>query len=601
MQHWIANNIGGEEGKSYHLLQPNWAIPAKLKAELAAAKLGRTCLADVSITHELTGETCGAFPPNSMGGMSCDDIWATMIASEWPTASLGVWLCGQGHAPVGITEDSCPHPGCPVQKLHLAEVAARYWVKVASNKEEVAVVKAETYDSGAAAAHFATVFGNSRCGSHRVGWRTSDSSGTVCPDCKFSTNLDFPDGYDDSDVEAMYIAEEEVIPANVIDDGEDEGDNDQAELVEGSIPIWRLPLFNSKNKIPFAELVERALAEGMDPRLAGSHLRTFDIRDACWIFLSNKAAASGDIGEFANLLPKTCTDASEARISARLHFITEASKNKLPPGVESKRHSFSTMTLPPNTHVSRKRESEGQCGAPPCKVPRKFLMSPQDFVNCVSSFMAATLSKSAESIAPLTIAESILTRYESKVPGPKVPQTNSSEVAVVPKVVEHPLPALTENNNKPESESNKSSPHSMSEEPTAGPSQPKPGLSSRQKGMGYNANSHQSIISKPPISKPSYKEQKSNTRTSTYQFSPKSYRCGLQYGPGLYCEQLLEPWFSWCKACEKRRNSFHNTRSGSRGGPRGGPPRGGHQGGGRGNRGGRQGGRGSGHGKGITA
>ena len=82
-------------------------------------------------------------------------------------------------------------------------------------------------------------------------------------------------------------------------------------------------------------------------------------------------------------------------MNARLQYCIEASKN-LPSGVSSKRHTFSTLIKPPNTHVSRKREGDRQCGAPPAKSARKYLMSPQDFVNCVTPFLAATFSKSAE-------------------------------------------------------------------------------------------------------------------------------------------------------------------------------------------------------------
>ena len=596
-------NTWGTEGKAYSLVRPNWVIPTKLREELLAAKVGRICSADVSIRHELTGEACGAIPPNSLGGMSCDDLWAVQVASEWPTASLGVWLCGQGHAPVGITEDICPSSGCSVQKLHLSEVAARYWITVASDKEEVTPVSAETYDSSVAAAHFATVFGSSRCGSHMVGWRGSHSSDTACPDCGFLDVMDDPDEYVDSDDGALQmdiVDELDIAPANVFDNGAEENGDDQAEPVGGSKPIWRYPLFSSKNKILFVDLCDRALAEGMDHAFVGTHMRTFDIRDACWIHILQKATAEGDPGEFAAMLPKACTEATEDRVNARLQYCIKASRD-LPPGVSTKRHSFSTTNIPPNTHVARKRSSDGQCDAPPEKISRKFLMSPQDFVNCVSSFMAATLSKSAESIAPLQVAESVLARYKAKESGSKDNQTCPVQ-ADVPKTVEHPQPAQPETNNNTESESNKNTPHSMSEDPIEGPS-PKPGLSSRQKGMAYQPSSHKSIISKPPISKPSYKnEQKSKTiRPTSYQFSPKASKCGSQYGPGLFCEQLREPWMRWCKACEKRSwGSNYNTRSGFRGGPRGGPPRGGHHGGGRGNRGGRRGGRGSGHGNGIA-
>ena len=96
---FIANN-SGDGGKAYLLARPIMGIPTMLRGELLSTRMGRTCLADVSKVHELTGEACGAIPPNSLGGMSCDDIWATSVAAEWPCASVGVWLCGQGHPPV---------------------------------------------------------------------------------------------------------------------------------------------------------------------------------------------------------------------------------------------------------------------------------------------------------------------------------------------------------------------------------------------------------------------------------------------------------------------------------------------------------------------
>lgn len=249
--------------------------------------------------------------------------------------------------------------------------------------------------------------------------------------------------------------------------------------------------------------------------------------------------------------------------------------------------------------------SDGQCDAPPAKMARKFVMSPQDFVNCVTPFLNATFSKSAENlISPLRVAESILSRYHAKESLSQDHQTCPAQ-AEAPETVEHPQPAQSESNNNAEPELNKTSPHSMSEDPIEGPSQPKTktGLSSSQKGKGYSPSSHKSIISKIPLPKSSYNEQKGKTiRSSPYQFSPKASKCGSQYGPGLFCEQLLEPWMRWCKTCEKRSGgSNYNTRSGFRGGPRGGPPRGGPRGGGRGGRGGRLGGRGSGHDTGIPA
>ena len=191
------------------------------------------------------------------------------------------------------------------------------------------------------------------------------------------------------------------------------------------------------------------------------------------------------------------------------------------------------LPVAPNTH-KKKILSDGQCGAPPSKVGR-IMMGPQDFVNCVQAFMAATLSKSSESIAPLKIAESVLARYKSKVSGPKNPKTCSQ--AEETEVVETTQPA-PEKLSEIESEPKNKTPSSMSEEPTAGPSRGKAVKSSKQLGKGYDPKSHKSIIEKDPLPKPRY-EQKSRGSLS-YGPSPCSFKCGSYYGPGLYCEQLRD-------------------------------------------------------------
>ena len=597
---FIANNTVGQ-GKPYALLKPSWALPPKLRKELTDARLGRICYADSMSKHELVGESCGAISPTSgEGGLSCDDMFAISVASEWQIESQGVWLCGQGHPPVCITEDSCPTPGCTVLKSHLAEIAARYWLGVTSAKEEVVALSAESYDNASAAAHFANVFSTSRCGSHFVGWRANNSS-DPCTDCNFSSSEGTSkDDVTDGNLVIMTDDEQEHAPANVLDDGGAEERHDQADHIVGSKPIWRDNTFKPSKYIAFKDLVDRALAEGMPFELAGTHLKTWDIRDACWIHILTKARSAGTQGEIANLLPPFLSDIPEDRLSARLQFCTEASK-KLPPGdTESKRHPMSLLINPPNTHISsvkRSRTGDGQCGAPPSKVPR-FSMTPQDFVNCMGSYTTANLSKSSESIVPLQLAETILSRYYAKVSGPKDPQTSCSKQAEASKVVEHPQPDH-EKLSETETEQISESPNSMSEVLPREPSQVNTGSSSSQKGKAYKSSSHKSILSKEALPQSSYKDQKSNRGgKSSYEYSSRSFICGSYISPGRYCEQIREPRHTYCLACEKRRggNKSYNTRSGGRGGPRGGPPRGGPRGGYRGGRGGRQGGRGFGRG-----
>ena len=314
------------------------------------------------------------------------------------------------------------------------------------------------------------------------------------------------------------------------------------------------------------------------------------------IFLLNKErSANNNNGDtFASKLPAFCSELPGDTLSARFSYLTEASQ-KLPEGkTESERNAVTLLQKAPAP--AKKRKALGQCGAPPAKTAR-FSLSPQDFVNCVQNFMAATLSKSSESIEPIHVAEDVLTRYYKKVSGPKENLTNTKS-ASNPKVVEPPQPAHEIEVNV-ESELNpKPSSSSKSVEPTVAPGPS--GQSSRQKGKGFTASSHKSIVSKEPLPKPSYKEQKS--KKSSYEYSPRSFRCGSRIGPGLYCDQLMEPWHKSCMACEKRLGgNYHNTRSGRGGGHRGGPPRGGPRGGHRGGRGGRRGNHGSGRGQGIAA
>ena len=602
---FIASNTGGQ-GKPYQLKKPSWAMPPKLRAELTEARHGRTCYADSMTRHELVGESCGATSPSTgEGGMSCDDMWALTVAAEWHIESQGVWLCGQGHPPVNITEDSCPTPGCSVQKTHLAEICARYWLNVASAKGEVVALSAKSYDNASAASHFAKIFSTSRCGSHHVGWIVNNSS-DPCTDCNFSS-MGGTDNDDDPDGSLVIMEEDEAdsVPADdhPHDDEVEEG-HDQAERVAGGKPIWRDNIFAKSKYIPFRDLAEKALAEGMPSYLAGSKLRTFNIRDACWIFLLNKARSEGTEGEIANLLPPFCSTVPEDTLSARLQYCTTEASKKYPPGAaESERHPSTLLIDPPNTHfksVKRKDSGDGQCGAPPAKVPR-FSMTPNDFVKCMGSYLTANLSNSSESKNPMQLAEKILTRYYAKGTGSKDPQTSCSKQAEAPTAVEHPQPDL-ENNPEPELERIPEPPSSMSEDLTGGPSPNKTG-SSYQKGKEYKASSHKSILSKDSLPKSSYKDQKSNRgRKSSYEYSSRSFVCGTYISPGVYCEQLREPRHTYCMACEKRTGCKpYNTRYGGRGGPRGGPPRGGFHGGYRGSRGGRQGGRGFGRGRGIPA
>ena len=70
------------------------------------------------------------------GELRCDEIWLSAVAAEWQIKSQGVWLCGQGHTPMGITEESCTSEGCSIRKHDLPEVAAHLWFAVASREEE---------------------------------------------------------------------------------------------------------------------------------------------------------------------------------------------------------------------------------------------------------------------------------------------------------------------------------------------------------------------------------------------------------------------------------------------------------------------------------
>ena len=151
---------------------------------------------------------------------------------------------GQGHPPVSITMDTCPTMGCSVSQTDLAEVAARSWISVASNKEEVMPIASVTFDTGKASKLFAACFGSSRCGSHNVGYLGKHVRGP-CPDCSYS---DIPDkGNEDDDSNSntgeLLIDEMETAEVNVFDDGHAHEAHDQAEPVGVSKPIWCDNLF----------------------------------------------------------------------------------------------------------------------------------------------------------------------------------------------------------------------------------------------------------------------------------------------------------------------------------------------------------------------
>ena len=102
-----------------------------------------------------------------------------------------------------------------------------------------------------------------------------------CPDCGFSDISNEGSNDDDSVDGDLVIDDIEAEPANIFDDDQVKEAHDQAEPVGGGKPIWRDNLFAKSKHISFYELVKKALAEGMGPELAGTHLRTWDIWDAC--------------------------------------------------------------------------------------------------------------------------------------------------------------------------------------------------------------------------------------------------------------------------------------------------------------------------------
>ena len=201
-----------------------------------------------------------------------------------------------------------------------------------------------SFDNGQAAKIFADTFGGSRCGSHQIGYLGKHMRGS-CSECSYLDITDKGEEDDVSNTGELFIDEMEVVDANIFDDGQAHEAPDQADPVGGSKAIWRDNLFAKSDHISFSDLVKRALAEGMGLEFAGSHMRTFDIRDACWMFLLDKARADGNPWEIANMLPKFCSEVSDERLAARLQYCTEASK-RLPPGESEPRlHSLSVLLV----------------------------------------------------------------------------------------------------------------------------------------------------------------------------------------------------------------------------------------------------------------
>ena len=159
---FVAALLGGE-GKRYSLSQPSWTMPPKCRDALKETRLGRTCYANGSIHHELLGEPCTLVVSSETGDLKCDEIWLSAVAAEWQIKSQGVWLCGQGHTPMSITEESCTTKGCSINKHDLPEVAANLWFAVASREEEVLACESTSFNTSKAAKIFARVFSNG-CG-----------------------------------------------------------------------------------------------------------------------------------------------------------------------------------------------------------------------------------------------------------------------------------------------------------------------------------------------------------------------------------------------------------------------------------------------------
>ena len=251
--------------------------------------------ANGNIHHELLGETCTLVASSETGDLKCDEIWLSAVAAEWQIQSQGVWLCGQGHAPMSITEESCTTEGCSITKHDLPEVAANLWFAVASLEEEVLACESTSFNTSEAAKIFARVF-SSGCGTHNVGFRNDDDK-VKCLDCHYDDNLACNDN-DDLNIGKLVIAEDmETDESNAL--GEEQQEiPDQATLVEGSKAIWRGNIFAKSKFIIFFDLVELAINEGLDPKFAGSHMSSWNIRDACWIYLlTKKRSANNNKGE----------------------------------------------------------------------------------------------------------------------------------------------------------------------------------------------------------------------------------------------------------------------------------------------------------------
>ena len=247
---------------------------------------------------------------------------------------------------MSITEESCTSEGCSVRKHDLPEIAARSWFAVVSREEETLGAESNRFNSAEAAKVFARVF-SSGCGTHKVGFRTEDDK-AKCLGCHQDDILDSTDNDDSNNGELVIAEDMDINECDVL--GEEQQDlPDQAALVEGSSAIWRGKTFAKTKYITFFDLVELALKEGLNPKFVGSHMSSWNIRDACWIFLLNKErSANNNKGDtFASKLPAFCSELPGDTISARFAYLTEASQ-KLPEGkTESERNAITLLQKAP--------------------------------------------------------------------------------------------------------------------------------------------------------------------------------------------------------------------------------------------------------------
>ena len=588
----------GSENPIFLPKKPTWDVPQILLTQVKMAGVGYKCYVEPDLDHELLGEPCGAIL--SDGSRTCVDLWTAEVASQWPSGlTSGGWLCGQGHAPAGNNSKACPDKRCPVTIENLPEVAATTWITAVSGEVEgMAPTLNLSVDTKVAAKTFAKIFGTpGSCGTHHVGYLINEQQNVLkCNSCEFQGILDCPDSVSESEMEVDTSngAAENHDPSHAGDNGPvdivapgaapnlDEAvvlaqvAAPQAALPDGRLAIWKGAI-NKTYKISFTDLVEFALREGMPLNYCGTHMRTYDTRDASWIYLYNKFKSENKLEEIKCLLPNSCLMASEERLFARFCHLADLSNDLLPGDMESTRNP---LTLPykapqPVESCNKRKVASGHLEEPPSKKAKTYELTSAEFLQAMSSYMAA-VSSSPESCVPEKLVENILDRISKrKKAEPRLVQSLRN---VQLKVVENPN---SDNSNNSNSESsNPPKDNSTPGQPLSAPS------SSKETTNKSKKFPHKSIIEpRKVVPKPSYKDQ-SVRHTGSVNQSKSGFPCGFNYAPDRWCEFILQPWMRWCRACENRRNPkpYNAYRGGSRGGPSGGPRGGGRgaQGGGRG-------------------